>query len=164
MYITLENLRNMARPKRITSAPSGISRKDNVNEYEMQRKDNVNEYERQRELNIQQNNRKLQEFGIQRTIQAPRRAKGSIQLRGEQNCEEDDEYHPTDDERVLGRTTASHKGNWLCNEVVKNDAFQEMMVMKWARIIRVMRMVERISKRIIAMSINIGVFGANFEA
>ncbi|KAJ8435797.1 hypothetical protein Cgig2_024780 [Carnegiea gigantea] len=41
-------------PKRITSTPGGISRKDNVNEYEMQRKDNVNEYERQRELNIQQ--------------------------------------------------------------------------------------------------------------
>ena len=100
MYITLENLRNMARPKRITSAPGGVSRKDNVNEYEMQRKDNVNEYERQRELNIQQNNRKLQELGIQRTMQAPRRAKGSIQLCGEQNCEEDDEYHPTDDERV----------------------------------------------------------------
>ncbi|KAJ8426230.1 hypothetical protein Cgig2_009674 [Carnegiea gigantea] len=54
MYITLENLQNMARPKRITSAPGGVSRKDNVNEYEMQRKDNVNEYERQWELNIQQ--------------------------------------------------------------------------------------------------------------
>ncbi|KAJ8423608.1 hypothetical protein Cgig2_003772 [Carnegiea gigantea] len=100
MYITLENLRNMARPKRITSAPGGVSRKDNVNEYEMQRKDNVNEYKRQRELNIQQNNRKLQELGIQRMIQALRRANGSIQLRGKQNCEEDDEYHPTDDERV----------------------------------------------------------------
>ncbi|KAJ8439678.1 hypothetical protein Cgig2_022206 [Carnegiea gigantea] len=44
MYITLENLRNMARPKRITSAPGGVSPKDNVNEYEMQWKDNVNEY------------------------------------------------------------------------------------------------------------------------
>ncbi|KAJ8439629.1 hypothetical protein Cgig2_021005 [Carnegiea gigantea] len=52
LYITLKNLRNMARPKRITSAPAGVSRKDNVNEYEMQWKDNVNEYERQRELNI----------------------------------------------------------------------------------------------------------------
>ncbi|KAJ8435088.1 hypothetical protein Cgig2_033628 [Carnegiea gigantea] len=66
MYITLENLRNMVRPKRITSAPGGVSRKDDVNE----------------------------------TMQAPRRANGSIQLRGEQICEEDDEYHPTDDERV----------------------------------------------------------------
>ena len=64
MYSTLENLQNMARPKRITSAPGGVSRKDNVNEYEMQRKDNVNEYERQRKLNIQQNNRKPQELGI----------------------------------------------------------------------------------------------------
>ena len=33
-------------------------------------------------------------------MQAPRRAKGSIQLCGEKNCEEDDESHPTDDERV----------------------------------------------------------------
>ncbi|KAJ8431360.1 hypothetical protein Cgig2_002083 [Carnegiea gigantea] len=89
MYLTLENLRNMARPKRITSSPGGISRKDNINEYEMQR-----------ELNIQQNNRKLQELRIQRMMQAPRRANGSIQLRGEQNYEEDNEYHLTDDERV----------------------------------------------------------------
>ncbi|KAJ8432173.1 hypothetical protein Cgig2_029014 [Carnegiea gigantea] len=89
MYIILENLRNMARPKRISSATGGVSRKDNVNEYE-----------RQRELNIQLNNRKLQELGIQRTMQPTRRTNGSIQLCGEQNCEEDDKYCPTEDERV----------------------------------------------------------------
>ena len=33
-------------------------------------------------------------------MQAPRRANGSIQLRGEKNCEEDDEYNPTYDEKV----------------------------------------------------------------
>lgn len=79
----------MARRKRISSASGGVSHKDNVNEHE-----------RQRELNIQQNNQKLQKLGIRRTMQPTRRTNGSIQLHGEQNCEEDDEYHPTEDERV----------------------------------------------------------------
>ena len=67
MYVTLENLRNMARPKWISSAPSGVPLNDNVNKYE-----------RQHELNIQQNNWKLQELGIQRAMQPIRRTKESI--------------------------------------------------------------------------------------
>ncbi|KAJ8436392.1 hypothetical protein Cgig2_005220 [Carnegiea gigantea] len=40
------------------------------------------------------------ELGIQRTMQLIRRTKESTQLRGEQNCEEDDEYRSTEDRRV----------------------------------------------------------------
>ncbi|KAJ8432169.1 hypothetical protein Cgig2_029010 [Carnegiea gigantea] len=49
---------------------------------------------------IHQNNQKPQELGIQRTMQPTRRTNGSIQLHGEQNCEEGDKYRPTEDERV----------------------------------------------------------------
>ncbi|KAJ8444827.1 hypothetical protein Cgig2_034062 [Carnegiea gigantea] len=93
MYITLENLRNMARPKRIISAPGGISRKDNINVTTS--------------MNMKGNGSRIFSKTIEnfRNLEckdgrAPRKAKGSIQLRGEQNYEKDNEYHLTDDERV----------------------------------------------------------------
>lgn len=86
MYITLDSLRNMARPKKNPSSSSHIVRH------------NITEYERQCERNIEKNNRILQELGL-----PSRKSNEHILRQTELIMEEEEKYIPTENERVQAK-------------------------------------------------------------
>ena len=80
MYITLDALRNMAKPRRTPSSSSVAAAKD------------VIECERPCQLNIEKNNRRLQEPGIPMIT--------SLMRTIQKVYDEDAEYSPTEEEKM----------------------------------------------------------------
>ncbi|KAJ8436073.1 hypothetical protein Cgig2_000369 [Carnegiea gigantea] len=89
MHITVDNLRSMAKPKRISNSSGAGGPKNSINEYE-----------RQRQRTIEKNKRKLTELGIQRTLRSMRRTNETIQRQSQENSDEDDEYNSMEYERL----------------------------------------------------------------
>ena len=100
MYITLENLRNMAKSIKNLASLNHVSPRNNITDYE-----------RQQERIIEENNMRLQQLGIPqiRTSISVRGDHEQVQMHKRQDTEGNDGYMPSEDDEPDEEPRAAKK-------------------------------------------------------
>lgn len=116
MYITLQNLRNMVKLKKIVATSDRVALKSNAIEYE-----------KQRHRNIEENNKVLQQLGIPPLTTTLGGNNDSTRRQSKRASEEDGNYMPLEDEGPDYAAAAATKTSTIRTRVDMFDGSSQLV-------------------------------------